>query len=132
MTDRLRMPPISPRQPLRGPEPRRQVPGRGQVAPHNSFQSVLDAQVQETKLKFSRHAEARMNLRNVQLDGMQLTKLEDAVKLAKSKGAKESLIIMEGNVFVVSVKNNTVITVVDRDSAKENVFTQIDSAVLTD
>ena len=61
-----------------------------------------------------------------------MSKLEEAVEKAAAKGSRESLIVMEDNVFVVSIKNRTVITVVDRDSAKENVFTQIDSAVLTE
>ena len=32
--------------------------------------------------------------------------------------------------FVVSVKNRTVITAVDSESMKENVFTNIDSAIV--
>ncbi|NLK09130.1 MAG: flagellar protein [Firmicutes bacterium] len=130
MTNRLPRIPrqITPERPLSRPDVGRSSQ-RGQTA---SFQSILEERLQTSKLKFSRHAEARMRLRNVKLSEGQLTKLTQAVELAQTKGSKESLIIMEDNVFVVSVKNGTVITVVDRDSAKENVFTQIDSAILTD
>lgn len=97
-----------------------------------AFQEVLQRELASSNLKFSAHAEARLRLRSVELGEQQLAKLEEAVEKAAAKGARESLIVMEGNVFVVSVRNRTVITVVDRASAKENVFTQIDSAVLTD
>jgi flagellar operon protein len=38
--------------------------------------------------------------------------------------------MMGNNAFVVSTKNRTVITAMDRDSMQGNVFTNIDSAVL--
>ena len=96
-----------------------------------AFQEILKSKL-ETTLKFSGHAQARLRLRNIQLDAEQLHKLEQAVDKAAAKGSRDTLVVMDGNVFVVSVRNRTVITVVDRASAKENVFTQIDSAVLTD
>jgi flagellar operon protein len=130
MTDKvpgLRIP-VSP-QPVRErqtPRPVREQVGEG------AFQDILQREVETSKLKFSGHAQARLRLRNVNLGPQELAKLEEAVEKAAAKGARESLIVMEGNVFVVSIRNRTVITVVDRASAKENVFTQIDSAVLTD
>ncbi|NMB13218.1 MAG: hypothetical protein GX977_13165 [Firmicutes bacterium] len=130
MTDKvpgLRIP-ISP-QPVRDRQAAR--PAREQVR-EGAFQEILQQELETSQLKFSGHAQARLRLRNVELGPEEIAKLEAAVEKAAAKGARESLIVMEGNVFVVSVKNRTVITVVDRASAKENVFTQIDSAVLTD
>ena len=130
MTDKvpgLRIP-ISP-QPVRDRPAARLA--REQVR-EGAFQEILQQELETSQLKFSGHAQARLRLRNVELGPEEIAKLEAAVEKAAAKGARESLIVMEGNVFVVSVKNRTVITVVDRASAKENVFTQIDSAVLTD
>ncbi|NMB44862.1 MAG: flagellar biosynthesis protein [Firmicutes bacterium] len=107
-------------------------PVRERATDSTTFQEVLQNKLATSKLKFSGHAQARLRQRHIVLGPEELTKLEGAVEKAAAKGARESLIVMEGNVFVVSVKNRTVITVIDRDSAKENVFTQIDSAVLTD
>ncbi|MDD4343286.1 MAG: flagellar biosynthesis protein, partial [Eubacteriales bacterium] len=39
-------------------------------------------------------------------------------------------ILMDDLAFVVSIKNRTVITAVDGNSMKDNVFTNIDSAVI--
>ena len=52
------------------------------------------------------------------------------VQLAASKGARESLVLMDQTAFVVSVPNRTVITVVDQPNLKQNVFTNIDSAII--
>jgi flagellar operon protein len=81
-------------------------------------------------LKFSAHAEQRMRDRNIRLSDVELARLRDAVDRARAKGARESLVMMDNAAFVVSVRNQTVITAVDRESMKQNVFTNIDSAVI--
>jgi len=97
-----------------------------------SFDDVLNAQIkQPEQVKFSRHALERLQSRNISFDKAQMDKLNAAVSKADAKGAKESLVVMQGLALVVSVKNRTVITAVDGASMKENVFTNIDSAVIT-
>jgi len=39
-------------------------------------------------------------------------------------------VLLRDVAFIVSVKNKTVVTAVDGESMKENVFTNIDSAVI--
>lgn len=82
------------------------------------------------ELKFSAHAQTRLQSRNISLQPAQMTRLQDAVQKAESKGSRDSLVMMDDLAMVVSVKNRTVVTVVDRDSMKQNVFTNIDSAVI--
>ncbi|QDR80496.1 TIGR02530 family flagellar biosynthesis protein [Sporomusa termitida] len=94
-----------------------------------SFNQILEQEI--AGVKFSQHALQRLHSRKIQLDGSQLSKLSQAVDKAAQKGAKESLILMSDNLaFVVSVKNKTVITAIDGASIKDNVFTNIDSAVI--
>lgn len=81
-------------------------------------------------LKFSNHAVERMVSRNIRFSPENMEKLNDAVSKAASKGSKNSLILMDENALIVSVKNNTVVTVVDKNSMKENVFTNIDSTIV--
>lgn len=81
-------------------------------------------------LKFSNHAVERMRTRGVSFTPEQMTKLEGAVKKAAEKGGKDSLVLMNDTALIVSVKNNTVVTVVDKTSLKENVFTNIDSTIV--
>ena len=91
-----------------------------------SFQEVLDRKI----LKFSHHAEVRLQQRGIRLHADQLAKLESAIDQAAAKGARDSLLLMNGLAFIVSVPNRTVVTAMDGASMRNNVFTQIDSAVI--
>lgn len=90
------------------------------------FQSVLD----EHLLKFSGHASKRLEQRGIQLNSEQLRKIGSAIDKAAAKGSKESLLLMQDMALIVNVKNRTVVTAMDENSMKNNVFTQIDSAVI--
>lgn len=90
----------------------------------------LNAGAAQAKLKFSGHAQQRLASRNIDLTADDLKKIGDAVTRAASKGARESLILTDKAALVVSVPNRTVITAVDPSQMKENIFTNIDSAVI--
>lgn len=81
-------------------------------------------------LKFSSHAVERMQSRGIRLGPDQMEKIHSAVDKARDKGAKETLILANEAALIVSVKNNTVVTVMDSNNMKENVFTNIDSTVM--
>lgn len=94
------------------------------------FQNILQQKIVQRGIKISNHAQMRMNMRKIYLDDIQMAKLSDAVDRAEQKGVKESLILMDDVAFVVSIKNRTLITAVDGPGIKENVFTNIDGAVI--
>jgi len=81
-------------------------------------------------LKFSGHALERVQRRGINLDPPALARLRNGVDRAAAKGGRESLVLVDGTAFVVSVANRTVITAVDREHMREQVFTNIDSAVI--
>jgi len=93
-----------------------------------SFDEVLRGELD--RLKFSQHAQTRLESRNIQLSGDDVKQLADAVDRASQKGSQDSLVIMKNVAYIVNVKNRTVVTAVDGDNLNENVFTNIDSAVL--
>lgn len=97
----------------------------------NSFAKILDSKLQTGNVKFSAHALKRLEARKIELTDQQLQNLEDAVEKARAKGGRETLIVLDDLALVVSVANRTVITALNGDSLKDNVFTQIDSAVIT-
>lgn len=94
------------------------------------FKQVFENEVLRKSVQFSKHAKERMNARNINLSDADLNKLNEAVTKASKKGAKESLIMFSHAAFIVNVPNQTVITAVDAENMKENVFTNIDSAVI--
>lgn len=91
------------------------------------FAQILNEQL---GVKFSKHAQERLNFRNIKLEAETLNKLNQAVEKAEAKGAKESLVLVDDVAFIVSIKNKTVITALDHKLMKDNVFTNIDSAVI--
>ena len=96
-----------------------------------TFAHVLHQQLEQTnKLKFSSHAQKRLAERNISVDASEMAKLESALDKAREKGAKESLVLIDNRAYVISVPNKVVITAVDGNSLKENVFTNIDSAII--
>ena len=71
-----------------------------------------------------------MEDRKIELSTRQLQNLRDALAKVKSKGVKDSLILMENTAFIVNVPTRTVVTAVDNNSIRENVFTNIDGAII--
>ncbi|OCL27090.1 flagellar protein [Orenia metallireducens] len=97
----------------------------------NNFKELLKKELADGgSLKLSKHAAKRLQSRNIGFTNQDINKLETAIDKAKSKGAKESLILIDDNAFIVSIKNNTVITAMDKDSMEDNLFTNIDSAII--
>lgn len=95
-----------------------------------SFSEVLQSQLQKNQVQFSKHAKERMAARNIYLDSNQLKKLNQAVNSAANKGAKDSLVLFPHAALIVSVASRTVVTAIDERNLKDNVFTNIDSAVI--
>lgn len=96
--------------------------------PGVSFQQVLQQEI--TGVKFSQHAQQRLKLRNIQMSPQEIQKINGGLAKISQKGAKESLLVMGDLAMIVNVPNKTVITVLDGQSMKENVFTNIDSAII--
>ena len=81
------------------------------------------------KIKFSSHAAKRLESRNINLNDSDINKLKDAINKAESKGAKDSLVMMDKTAFIVNVPNRTVITAIEISEKEDNIFTNIDSVV---
>lgn len=102
-----------------------------------SFEDVLRQQWQvqensatEGSLKFSKHAGERLRQRNITLSDEQMKRLQDGARKAEEKGIKESLVIMDSLSFIVNTGSNTVITAMEQSSDADNIYTNIDGAVI--
>lgn len=119
-----------------------QVQRRSPTVPENLFREQLgslsksvpgqsEAKVETASgLKFSNHAVDRMQMRGIRFTPEQMSKIEGAVGKAQAKGARETLLLTDNAALIVSIKDKTVVTVMDKASLKENVFTNIDSTVM--
>jgi flagellar operon protein len=104
--------------------------GSGQVGSSTPFAKVLDNKLTGQPVRLSQHAVERLKSRGITLTDADMKQLAGAVDSVAQKGGKDSLIMMGDAALVVSVKNRTVVTAMDRQAMKGNVFTNIDSAVM--
>lgn len=82
-------------------------------------------------VEFTKHAMQRLNERSIDItEGDTLDRLNKGVEIAADKGSSETLVLVGQNAFVVSVKNNKVITTIPQEELKGNIFTNIDSTVI--
>jgi len=93
-------------------------------------QAKIDGKSAVEGLKFSNHAIDRMKDRGIALKPEDMMKLNDAVEKAAKKGSREALMLMGDTALIVSVKNKTVVTAMDKDSMKDKVFSNIDSTMI--
>ena len=102
--------------------PRRKTSGSGK----KNFASTLKA----AQLQFTNHAQNRLTHRKINLSNERVNRLSQAVDQAAQRGGRESLVLMDDLAFLVNVPERKVITAMNTQNNRENVFTQIDSVVL--
>lgn len=96
----------------------------------NSPEESRDLNQIKAPLKFSAHASQRLKDRRIAIDPTMLAKVNDAVDKAEAKGISDALVLTPDAALIVSVKNRTVITAMERASLAGNVFTNIDGAAI--
>ncbi len=94
-----------------------------------SFEEILNSRTAENGvLKFSKHANMRMQSRSIDLTDTQRERLESGASAALAKGIRESLVMVDEFAFIVNTSNNTVITAIG--DGEDKIFTNIDGAVI--
>lgn len=96
-----------------------------------SFEDIFKQKLESaSELKFSKHATQRLDDRNIKLSEEQSLRLEEGVQKASAKGITDSLVLVDQLAFIVNVPNHTVVTAMDQTESDENIFTNIDGAVI--
>ena len=97
-----------------------------------SFQEVLDSKVEEksSRLRFTKHANERLDSREITISEEQMARLQNGARRAGEKGITESLVLVDSLAFIVNTRQNTVITAMNQADASENIYTNIDGAVI--
>ena len=108
--------------------------GADGAGPVRSFSEVLQEKMSGS-VTFSKHAQKRINSRQIGMNEQEIDKLKEVIGKLETKGVKESLVLLQNRdredfAFVVNVKNRTVITAITETMMKENIFTNIDSTVV--
>jgi len=95
-----------------------------------SFSAHLQEATNQQELKVSKHANERIKERNIAITEQEWRVVSDKVFEAHSKGVKQPLVLMDQAALIVSAKNATVITAMDRTEAKQQLFTNIDGTIV--
>jgi flagellar operon protein len=97
----------------------------------NSFRDLLNRRIEsgQKEISFSKHADLRAKERNIATTEADLTRLSDACDRAAQKGVRDALIVMNDSAFIVNAGSKTIVTVVDKNEMKDNIFTNIEGAV---
>ena len=103
----------------------------GKTANHSSFAHILQEMLpQQSELKFSAHAQKRLQDRQINLAADDLQKIDQAMTSAEKKGARSTLMLYQDLALIANVNNKTVITAMSGEDMQEHIFTNIDSAVI--
>ncbi|MBS4172522.1 TIGR02530 family flagellar biosynthesis protein [Bacillus sp. FJAT-49736] len=94
------------------------------------FNDALKESAQQ--LTISKHASQRMEQRGIKIDQPLWDKIASRVMEAKQKGVNESLVLVKDAALIVSAKNQTVITAMDKNEASSQIFTNISGAIIVD
>ena len=84
------------------------------------FAALLKSKSDE--LKFSAHAQSRVKSRNLSVTPQVMDKLNKAVSGAASKGAKDSLVLLNNMAFIVNIPNRTIVTAMDGESSGQCIY----------
>lgn len=98
--------------------------------PKSAFDDLLKLEEQRQSIKFSKHAAEKMQVRDINLDNMEIMRIEEAIDKASKKGVKEALILMDDKAFIANIKNKTIVTSINKEQLKNNMFTNIDGAII--
>lgn len=95
------------------------------------FDTMLRQEIQKTEgLQFSKHSKERIEQRGISLTDELMADLNAAAGKARLRGARDVVMIGQDAAFIVSVTNNMVVTAMNGEEMKDNIFTNIDSAVI--
>lgn len=118
-------------QPVGSPTTAPSVKPAPQRIDNKDFGDLFQRTVRDSQpVKFSSHAQNRLQHRQISLTEPQVARLEKGITSAADKGAESSLVLLDNLAFIVSVRNRTVVTALDQAQTSSHVFTQIDSAVI--
>lgn len=104
--------------------------GRWKTEGELPFSEILNDKMKDAGLSLSGHARRRLKSAGRDMSEEEIETLAQGIGLAKSKGCKGSLVLMQDMALIVDVSKGTVVTAIHHDRLKDNIFTNIDSAII--
>lgn len=97
------------------------------------FAATLQTELRKTEgLTISKHAKERLEQRGIRINASEWKQISEKVLEAKKMGVNDSLVLLQDAALIVSAKNETVITAMNRTEAAKHIFTNINGTILMD
>jgi flagellar operon protein len=114
---------------IAGSDTQKKISNTTSTKDKTSFKSVLDSiKNKDEGFTVSKHAALRLNEINFTEEDMK--QVEKGFKIAKDKNSKNTVMLYKDMALIASVENKTLITAVEKERAKNNIFTNVDSVVI--
>ncbi|MBN8234455.1 flagellar protein [Halobacillus kuroshimensis] len=91
-----------------------------------SFKNALE---EAAGLKISKHAEQRLKTRNISIAPSSWEQISAKMQEAETKGVTDSLVLTNEAALIVSTKNRTVVTAMNREETQSQIFTNINGTI---
>lgn len=128
---------ISPVEPVAGLEQIERVQPVGRKDSSGQFTAMLKRELEKSteaadsfSIAFSKHAKTRAEERGIEVTPALMGQLASSVERASAKGATNILAFDATRAFIINVPHGRVITTMSQEEMQENIFTNIDGAVL--
>ena len=95
-----------------------------------SFKDVLNNTINKKSEGFIVSKHAALRLKEINFTDEDIKTIEKGFKLAKEKNSRNAVMLYKDVALIASVENNTLITAVEKERAKDNIFTNVDSVVI--
>ena len=121
--------------PIQGTSQVEQVQPVGRREAGDQFGVMLRRELRQAapegfSVAFSKHAMARAEERGIEVTDTLMGQLADSMERASAKGATNILAFDATRAFIINVPHGRVITTMSQEEMQENIFTNIDGAVL--
>ena len=124
---------ISPVEPVQAVNQVERVTPVGRKEASGRFGTLLQQEISRSEdfgIAFSKHAMSRAEERGIEVTPTLMSQLAGSVEKAQAKGATNILAFDATRAFIINVPHGRVITTMSQEEMEENIFTNIDGAVL--
>lgn len=96
----------------------------------SKFNDILNEAINKNSEEYTLSKHAAERLKEINFTDVDMDQIAKGFKIAQDKGSKNSVMIYKDVALIASIENKTVITAIEKERAKENVFTNVDSVVI--
>lgn len=96
----------------------------------SNFSDILNETINKNSEEYTLSKHAADRLKEINFTDADMEQIAKGFKMAEDKGSKNSVMLYKDVALIASIENKTVITAVEKERSKENVFTNVDSVVI--